>query len=160
HHFTGYGDDGSGYQAVHCDLDGDPKICWHDPPPQGNPSLKEPSISDNLIGSWHVQYTISSIGVVHANWYNGWDATGFTINFQINADGTWFTQGYRAYQMPIPTESGWWRATHDAARDEEIVTFYRQNGRPNATIRIHAARGVLTLYAVDGGAAMQNFLKG
>jgi hypothetical protein len=161
HRFNNYADDGQGwYQAVHCDLDDPTKYCWKDEPPQGNPSLKEPSLKENLVGTWHVQYTISPTGVKHYNDYNGWDATGFTISWWINANGTWATQGYRAYQQPTPTESGWWESVHDASRDEEIVTFRRQNGKPTATIRIHAARGVLTLYAVEGGAAMQSFLKG
>jgi hypothetical protein len=133
--------------------------CWKDEPPQGNPSLSLPSLPDNLTGTWHVQYTISPTGVVHYNDYSGWDATGFTITYWINANGTWTSKGYRAYQVPTPTESGTWTSVHDASRDEEIVTFHR-SGKPSATIRIHAARGVLTLYAVEGGTAMQGFLKG
>lgn len=167
HRFSGYGEDGQWYSALHCDLDEpnkellDPRAyCWKDEPPQGNPSLKESSLKDNLPGTWHVQYTISPAGVVHYNDYNGWDATGFTITFNINADGTWKTQGYRAYQVPTPTESGRWTSIRDTARDEEIVTFIRDNGKPTAVIRVHAARGILTFFAVDGGAAMQGFLKG
>lgn len=161
HRFTGYGDDGtSWYSGIHCDLDDPTRYCWKDEPPQGNTSLKEPSVRDNLVGTWHVQYSLSPTKVMHYNDYNGWDATGFTISFWINADGTWSTQGYRYYQQPTPTESGTWTSVRDAARDEEIVTFHRQGGRPAATIRIHAARGVLTLYAVEGGAAMQSFLRG
>lgn len=162
HQFTGYGDDGNWYSALHCDNDIPGSLrdrCWKDEPPQGNPSLRQPSMPDNLTGVWHVQYSISPTGVVHYNDYSGWDATGFTINFWINADGTWRTQGYRAYQVPTPSESGTWTSVHDAARDEEIVTFNRP-GKPSATIRIHAVRGVLTLYAVEGGASMQNFLRG
>lgn len=160
HRFTGYADDGtSWYSSVHCDMDDPSKYCWKDEPPQGNPSLKQPSLPDNLAGTWHVQYSISPTGVVHYNDYNGWDGTGFTINFYINANGTWQTKGYRAYQVPTPTESGTWTSVHDASRDEEIMTFYRQ-GKPSATIRIHAARGVLTLFAIEGGASMQSFLKG
>ena len=160
HRFTGYGEDGSGYSGLHCDMDEPGRYCWKDEPPQGNPSLREPSLRDNLIGTWHVQYTISPTGIVHYNDYTGYDATGFTITWRINANGTWTTQGYRAYQVPTPTESGRWSSVHDAARDEEVVTFYRENGRPTATIRIHAARGVLTLFAVDGGATMRGFLSG
>ena len=162
HQFSGYGDDGNWYSALHCDMDIPGSLrdrCWKDEPPQGNPSLKLPSLPDNLTGTWHVQYSISPTGVVHYNDYSGWDATGFTITLRLNADGTWKTQGYRAYQVPTPTETGTWTSVHDAARDEEIVTFYRP-GKPTATIRIHAVRGVLTLYAVDGGSAMQGFLKG
>ena len=96
---------------------------------------------------------------MHFNDYNGYDATGFTINFTINLDGTWKTQGYRAYQVPTPTDSGTWTSVHDAERNEEIVTFNRQNG-PVTTIRIHASRGLLTLYAVDGGTANKSFLRG
>jgi uncharacterized protein YkwD len=166
HRFSGYGEDGQWYSALHCDMDEpnkellDPRAyCWKDEPPQGNPSLKEPSLKDNLPGTWHVQYTISPTGVVHYNDYNGWDGTGFTITFVINADGTWKTQGYRAYQVPTPTESGAWSSVRDTARDEEIVTFTRANGKPASVIRVHAARGVLTFYAVDGGASL-GFLKG
>ncbi|MEP7336791.1 MAG: CAP domain-containing protein [Acidobacteriota bacterium] len=164
HHFTGYGDDGvEWYSALHCDQDiaaSDPRNrCWKDEPPQGNPTLLEPSLPQQLTGTWHVQYSISPTGVVHYNDYSGYDATGFTITFWINANGTWQTKGYRAYQVPTPNESGTWTSVHDAARDEEIVTFNRP-GKPTATIRIHAARGVLTLYAVDGGSAMNGFLKG
>ena len=164
HRFSGYADDGSSwYSSLHCDLDiaqGDPRnYCWKDEPPQGNPTLKEPSLPNYLPGTWHVQYSISPTGVVHYNDYSGWDGTGFTITYWINADGTWKSQGYRAYQVPTPTETGTWTSVHDAARDEEIVTFYRP-GKPTATIRIHAVRGVLTLFAVDGGAAMNGFLKG
>lgn len=164
HHFSGYAEDGSSwYSALHCDLDiaqGDPRTyCWKDEPPQGNPSLQEPSVQDYLVGTWHVQFSISPTGVVHYNDYSGWDATGFTITFWINANGTWQTKGYRAYQVPTPNESGTWTSVHDASRNEEIVTFQRP-GKPAATIRIHASRGVLTLFAVDGGASMQSFLKG
>ncbi|MFN0112789.1 MAG: CAP domain-containing protein [Blastocatellia bacterium] len=163
HRFSGYGDDGEWYSGRHCDLDlteGNIRDrCWKDEPPQGNPSLLLPSMPDNLPGTWHVQYSISPTGIVHYNDYSGFDATGFTITYWINANGTWTSKGYRAYQVPTPTESGTWTSVHDAARDEEIVTFYRP-GKPTATIRIHAVRGVLTLYAVEGGAAMQGFLKG
>lgn len=162
HHFSGYGDDGNWYSALHCDMDIPGSLrdrCWKDEPPQGNPSLRQPSLPDNLTGTWHVQYSISPTGVVHYNDYSGWDATGFTITLRLNADGTWKTQGYRAYQVPTPTETGTWTSVHDAARDEEIVTFNRP-GKPTAIIRIHAVRGVLTLYAGDGGASMQGFLKG
>lgn len=161
HRFSGYGDDGfSWYSSLHCDLDDPDRYCWKDEPPQGNPSLNDPSSGANLPGAWHVQYTISPAKIVHYNDYNGWDATGWTINFWINTDGTWRTQGYRFYQVPTPTETGRWSSYHDAARDEEVVTFHRDNGKPSSSIRIHATRSVLTLYAVDGGAALQGFLGG
>lgn len=161
HRFTGYADDGmSQYSGGHCDMDDPDRYCWKDEPPQGNPSLREPSMRDNLVGVWHIQYTISPKGVVHYNDFNGWDSTGFTMTFWINLDGTWATKGYRAYQQPTPNESGRWDSIHDASRGEEIVTFYRQNGSPNATIRIHAAKGILTLFAVDGWAKMKSFLQG
>ena len=96
----------------------------------------------------------------HYNDYNGWDATGFTISWWINANGTWATQGYRFYQQPTPSESGWWTSVHDASRNEEIITFTRQGGRPAAVFRAHAAYGVLTFYAVEGGASMASFLRG
>lgn len=160
HRFNHYGEDNDWYQSVHCDMDDPTHYCWKDEPPQGNPSLNTPSNSSYISGLWHVQYTISPTGIKHYNDYNGWDATGFTISFWINANGTWATQGYRAYQQPTPTESGWWTSVRDAARGEEIITFYRQNGKPASTIRAHAVQGVLTFFAVDGGSAMQGFLKG
>jgi hypothetical protein len=160
HRFTGYGEDGDWYSASHCDRDDPSFYCWKDEPPQGNPYLSQPSLIENFPGLYHVQYTISPTGVVHYNDFNGWDGTGFTISFYINADGTWATQGYRAYQQPTPTESGWWRSVHDAARNEEIVTFYRQDGKPNTTIRVHAIQGRITLFAVEGGSSMLNFIKG
>src|SRR5262249_15278628 len=126
HRFTGYAEDGlEPYSGLHCDPDDPTRYCWKDEPPQGNPSLGLASLRDNLIGVWHVQFTISPKGVVHYNDYNGWDGTGFTISFYINANGTWATQGYRAYQRPTPTESGRWDSIHDASRGEEIVTFHR-----------------------------------
>jgi uncharacterized protein YkwD len=160
HRFTHYGEDGDWYQSAHCDMDDPTHYCWKDEPPQGNPGLRQPSVKDYIPGLWHVQYTISPTGIKHYNDYNGWDATGFTISLWINANGTWATQGYRAYQQPTPTESGWWTAVHDASRNEEILTFYRQNGKPTATFRVHAIQGQLTLFAVEGGSAMQSFLKG
>lgn len=160
HRFTHYGEDNDWYQSAHCDMDDPTHYCWKDEPPQGNPGLTQTSVKDYIPGLWHVQYTISPTGIKHYNDYNGWDATGFTISFWINADGTWATQGYRAYQQPTPTESGWWTAVHDASRNEELLTFYRQNGKPNATFRVHAIQGTLTLFATDGGSSMQGFLKG
>jgi len=179
HRFSGYGDDDSPYDPVHCDLDSAPRICWHDPPPQTNARLDEPSLPENLIGKWEVQYTISSQGVVHAN-LGAWDSAGFSIELQINPGGNWpggnwpggnwpsgnwpggdwTMRGYRAFQTPQPIESGAWQSVHDSSRNEEIVTFTRRNGSPRATIRIHAARDQLTFFAVDGGGMMKNFLRG
>ena len=159
HRFSGYGDDNQPYNPVHCDLDSAPQTCWHDPPPQTNTRLSEESSPDNLIGRWKIQYTISPARVVHGN-LGEWDRTGFTIEFQINVGGTWTMRGYRAFQ-PIPRlESGTWQLTHDVARNEEIVTFVRQNGAPRPTIRIHAAPDQLTFFAIDGGSLMKNFLRG
>lgn len=159
HRFTNYGDDDQPYQPLHCDTA--TKDCWKDPPTfQKNTSLKEASLRDNLIGLWHLQYDISPTGTVHYNDGNGYDLTPFTITLLINADGSWVSQGYRAYQRPTPSEAGTWRSVHDAARDEEIVTFYRETDKPTATIRIHAARGMLTFFAADGGQELQNFLRG
>ncbi|MGE0128173.1 MAG: right-handed parallel beta-helix repeat-containing protein [Blastocatellales bacterium] len=159
HRFSGYGDDDAPYDPVHCDLDSAPQTCWHDPPPQTNTRLDEPSLRENLIGKWKVQYTVSSQGVVHAN-LGEWDRTGFSIEFQINSGGSWTMRGYRAFQTPQPIESGAWKSAHDAARNEEIVTFTRQNGSPRSIIRVHAAQDQLTFFAVDGGGMMKNFLRG
>jgi hypothetical protein len=158
HRFSGYGDDGKAYGPVHCDLDSSPRICWHDPPPQGNLRLDEPSAPENLIGTWKVTFAINALGIVHAN-YDEWDRTGYVMEFQINADGTWTMKGYRAFQSPPALESGTWNLSHDAARNEEIVTFVRQGSLPRSTIRIHAAPGQLTFFATDGGGLMKNFLR-
>lgn len=159
HRFSGYGDDGKVYDPVHCDLDSSPRLCWRDPPPQGNNRLADPSAPENLLGAWKVMYTISPLGVVHAN-YGEWDRTGFITEFQFNADGTWVMRGYRAFQSPTQIESGTWSATHDTARNEEVVTFTRAANLPRATIRVHASPGQLTFFAVDGGGTMKNFLRG
>jgi uncharacterized protein YkwD len=159
HRFSGYGDDDAPYDPVHCDIDSSPQICWRDPPPQTNTRLNESSLQENLLGRWQVQYTISSQGVVHAN-LGKWDRTGFSIEFQIYPGGSWTMRGYRTSQSPQPIENGSWQSSHDSFRNEEIVTFIRQNGAPRATIRVHAAQGQLTFFAVDGGGIMRNFLRG
>ena len=157
--FSGYGDDGRPYAPIHCDLDASPQLCWRDPPPQGNPRLRETSSAANLPGLWVIGATISAMGVVHAN-YEGFDRTGYSLELLLQPGGTWTMRGYRASQTPVPVESGTWQAVRDAARNEEVVTFIRQNGLPRATIRIHAAPGQLTFFAVDGGGAMKNFFRG
>lgn len=159
HRFSGYGDNGRPYDPVHCDLDSNPRLCWHDPAPQGNSRLGEQSAFENLIGTWKIMYTVNALGIVHAN-YDEWDRTGFTMEFQINADGTWTMKGYRAFQTPPALESGTWSVSHDAARNEESVTFIRQGTLPRATIRIHAVSNQLTFFAIDGGGVMKNFLRG
>jgi hypothetical protein len=159
HRFSGYGDDGRPYSPMHCDLDTNPTICWHDPPPQGNPRLSELSAPGKLTGTWKAMYTISQGGLVHAN-YDQWDRTGFAMELQINVNGSWTMRGYRAFQTPPALESGTWTVSHDAARNEEVVTFVRQGTLPRSTIRIHAATGQLTFFAVDGGGLMKNFLRG
>jgi hypothetical protein len=159
HRFSGYGDDGNAYNPAHCDLDSSPQLCWRDPPPQGNPRLDEPSMPDKLAGVWNLTYTIGSTGIVHGN-LDQWDRTGFKLEIQINPGGTWSTKGYRAFQTPIPLESGTWQSVHEASRNEEVVTFIRQNNLPRATIRIHAVTGQLTFFATDGGSSMKNFLRG
>lgn len=147
--FSGYGDDGKPYSPVHCDQE--TKECWRDPAPAGNRNLRENSYPENMIGHWHVEYQISSKGVVHFNSPDKFDMTDFTMSLLINEDGTWVSQGYRTYQDPVPAEAGTWKWLHDAGRGEEIVTFFRDNGKTAATIRVHAAPGALTFYAVDGG---------
>ncbi|MEO6725220.1 MAG: hypothetical protein ABIU20_05865 [Blastocatellia bacterium] len=159
HRFSGYGDDGKLYDPVHCDLSVSPRLCWSDPPPQGNSRLHEPSAMENLIGTWKVMFTINSLGVVHAN-YDEWDRTGYVMEFQITASGTWAMKGYRAFQSPPALESGTWTLSHDPTRNEESVTFIRQGTLPRTTIRIHAASGQLTFFATDGGGIMKNFLRG
>jgi hypothetical protein len=159
HRFSGYGDDKRPYNPTHCDLDSSPQLCWRDPPPQGNLRLDEMSAPGKLVGTWTAMYTINQFGIVHAN-YDPWDRTGFVMEFQINADGTWTMKGYRAFQSPPASESGTWTMVHDAERNEEIITFIRQGTLPRATIRIHAVTGQLTFFALDGGGLMKNFLRG
>lgn len=159
HRFSGYGDDKRPYDPAHCDLDALPRLCWRDPPPQGNSRLNEPSAPESLIGTWKVMYTINALGIVHAN-YDEWDRTGYVMEFQINADGTWTMKGYRAFQSPPALESGTWTSSHDAESNEEVVTFIRQGTLPRSTIRIHAVSGQLTFFATDGGGVMKNFLRG
>jgi uncharacterized protein YkwD len=157
HVFTGYGDDGKPYTTLHCDLE--TKACWKDPAPAGNAGLDDGSDPDELIGTWHLQFEITPSGIVHFNDVNGYDLTEFTMNLQIKKDGTWVSQGYRAYQNPTPVEAGTWKSVHDISHNEEIITFYRDNGKPTATIRAHATKGRLTFFVTDGGAEMQNFFK-
>lgn len=147
--FSGYGDDGKPYSPVHCDLE--TKECWRDPAPAGNRSLRENSLPENMVGHWHVEYQVNSKGVVHFNSPDKFDMTDFTMSLLINEDGTWVSQGYKTYQDPVPAEAGTWKWVHDAGRDEEIITFFRDNGKAAATFRVHAAPGVMTFYVVDGG---------
>lgn len=151
---TGYGDDGNAYSPVHCDTE--TKECWRDPAPAGNRSLRENSLPENMAGRWHVEYQVNSKGVTHFNDPDKYDVTDFTMSLLINEDGTWVSQGYKAFQDPAPVEAGTWKWVHDAAHDEEIVTFYRDNGKATTTFRVHAAPGVMTFYVVDGG----DFFKG
>lgn len=152
--FSGYGDDGKAYSPVHCDLE--TKECWRDPAPAGNRSLRDNSFPENMIGQWHVEYQIDARGVTHFNSPDKFDMADFTMALQINEDGTWVSQGYKTYQDPVPAEAGTWKWVHDAGRNEEIITFFRDNGKVTATIRVHAAPGVMTFYATDGG----DFFKG
>lgn len=158
HRFSGYGDDGSSYNPIHCDEDVYPPVCWHDPPP-GNTRLDEISLSDYFVGLWKAMYSINSIGVTHAN-YDGWDKTGYSMELQINPGGTWIMRGYRSNQVPPSVESGTWNVTHIADRNEEVINFIRAGSLPRATIRAHVTSGQLTLFALDGGGLMKNFLRG
>ncbi|MDQ3011829.1 MAG: CAP domain-containing protein [Acidobacteriota bacterium] len=151
---TGYGDDGKPYSPVHCDLE--TNECWRDPAPGDNRSLREDSLPENMTGMWHVQYQLNSKGVMHFNSPDKYDMTDFTMSLLINENGTWVSQGYKAYQEPPPAEAGTWKWVHDAAHGEEIVTFFRDNGKTAATFRVHASPGVMTFFVVDGG----DFFKG
>ena len=157
HVFTGFGDDGKPYTTLHCDTE--TKACWKDPAPQGNPALDDGSDPDFLVGTWHLEREITQSGIVHFNDINGYDLTEFTVNLQINKDGTWVMQGYRAYQNPTPVEAGTWKAVHDISHNEEIITFYRDNGKPTAAIRAHATKNQLTFFVTDGGAETKDFFK-
>jgi uncharacterized protein YkwD len=156
---TGYGDDGKPYSPIHCD--NETKECWRDPVTDVNRSLRELSYPENLIGEWHVQYQVSSKGVVHFNdLANRFDMTNFTMTLRINEDGTWTSEGYRAFIDGSLVQTGTWKLIHDVGRNEEVVTFFRSNGAPAATIRVHAVPSALTFFAVDGGSEMQGFFKG
>jgi uncharacterized protein YkwD len=163
HTFTGYGDDGKPYNALHCD--NVTKSCWKDPAPPGNPSLDEFSDPDFLDGLWHVQYEITPTGIVHFNDPAGYDLTEFTMTLQFKKEGgkngtnygSWVSQGFRAYQRPTPSEAGTWSSVHDASRNEEIVTFYRDDNKPTVKIRIHATKEALTFFVLDGGDQTKNF---
>lgn len=156
--FTGYGDDGRPYAPVHCDVE--TNECWRDPMLLDNRSLRELSLPENMISTWRTQYQVSARGVVHFNDPDKFDTTQFAMTLVINNDGTWSAYGYRAEQAPPPPETGTWSSVHDAARNEEIVTFTRATGKPAAVIRVHAARGLMRFYAVDGGSEMGGFFKG
>jgi uncharacterized protein YkwD len=157
HIFTGYGDDGKPYSTLHCDTE--TKACWKDPATAGNIAIELGSDPEYLIGTWHTQYQISKTGIKHFNDVNGYDLTEYTVNLQINKDGTWVMQGYRAYQRPTPVEAGTWKSVHDISANEELVTFYRDNGKPSARLRVHAAKDSLTFFVIDGGSEMQDFFK-
>ena len=145
---TGYGDDGKPYSPVHCDTE--TNECWRDPASGVNRSLRENSFPENMVGRWQVEYQINSKGVMHFNDQNKFDTTDFAVAMLINEDGTWVMQGYRAFQDPIPSEAGTWKWVHDAGKDEEIVTFYRDNGKAPVTFRVHAAMGVMTFFVTAG----------
>ncbi len=159
HYITGYGDDDAPYSPMHCDLSIEPQTCWHDPPPQINLRLLEPTALENLFGTWEVFYQIAERGVVHAN-YDDYDRTSIVMELRINENGSWASRGYRAYMTPTPLESGTWQAVLDSARNEILLTLTRANRLPRATIRVHASQDQLTFFAVDGGALMKNFFRG
>jgi hypothetical protein len=156
--FTSYGDDGEPYAPIHCALDTTPDVCWHDPPPQTNDRLSEPVALEALSGVWQVRYQISSEGIVRAN-YDGYDNTAIVMELRLNTNGSWSSRGYRAFTSPIPIETGTWQAVRDSKRNEILLTLVRQNRLPRVTLRAHAVPGQLTLFAVDGGVLMKNFLR-
>lgn len=157
HIISGYGDDGKPYSTLHCDTT--TKACWKDPAVEGNTALDDGSDPDFLIGIWHVEHTLTPSGIKHTNDPNGYDLTEFNMNLQINKDGTWVSQGFRAYQKPVPVEAGTWKSVHDISTNEEIVTFYRDNGLPAARLRVQATKDNLTFFVVDGGAEAGHFFK-
>lgn len=157
HIISGYGDDGKPYSTLHCDTT--TKACWKDPAVEGNLALDDGSDPDYLVGNWHVENTLTPSGIKHSNDANGYDLTEFNMNLQINKDGTWVSQGYRSYQKPVPVEAGTWKSVHDISANEEIVTFYRDNGLPAARLRVQATKDNLTFFVIDGGSEMKNFFK-
>jgi uncharacterized protein YkwD len=159
HRCSGYGDDGQPYAPLHCDLDLAAPMCWLDPPAQANARLHETSAEEYVVGKWCVALQRDETGIVHGN-HAPWDRTRLSFDLAINANGTWTMRGYRALQLPVPVETGTWQIVHDAARNEELITFNRPNNLPKAVLRVHAVSGQLTLFAVDGGTLMKNFLRG
>lgn len=159
HRFTGYGDDGSTYDPVHCDIDTLPQLCWHDPPAQHNLRLGELTGLEFLSGNWIVLRQSSAQGVMHAN-YIGYDRTNIVMELRLNTNGTWSSRGFRAFTTPVPLENGTWEAVLDSTRNEILLTFERQNRLPRASVRAHVVPGQLTLFAVDGGSLMRNFFRG
>ncbi len=159
HRFTGYGDDGSPYAPIHCDADAGGAVCWRDPPLQENPRLNEPSAASNLVGLWRVAWQRMEDGLIRAN-DPPWDRSPLVMELEIRANGTWYSRGYRALQIPTPSETGTWQVEHDAEKNEEVVTFNRQGSLPKAIIRVHATPDQLTFFAVDGGTRMKNFVRG
>lgn len=157
HVISGYGDDGKPYSQLHCDTT--TKACWKDPAVEGNLALDDGSDPDFLIGTWHVENTLTPTGIKHSNDANGYDLTEFNMNLQINKDGSWVSQGYKSYQKPVPVEAGTWKSVHDISANEEIVTFYRDNGLPAARLRVQATKDTLTFFVVDGGTEAGNFFK-
>lgn len=157
--YSGYGDDGTPYEPIHCVLDVAPDICWRDPPPQTNARLSEPVALEALFGVWRVLYQISSEGIVRAN-YEGFDQTGIDMELRLNQNGSWSSRGYRAFTVPVPLETGTWQAVLNSTRNEILLTLVRQNKLPPVTLRVHAAPGQLTFFAVDGGTLMKNFFRG
>ncbi|MDX2030667.1 MAG: hypothetical protein SF339_08355 [Blastocatellia bacterium] len=155
--FTGYGDDGKPYSPIHCN----PRTgeCWKDPVMNLGRSLREISLPEHMIGEWHVGYQFTEKGAWHFNDAGRYDMTEFQMSLKLNQDGTWVSQGYRAFRLPPPAQAGTWTWVHDAGRNEEVVTFHR-DGRPTAVIRVHAAHGEMTFFAVEGGAEMRNFFRG
>ncbi len=156
--FTGYGDDGRPYSTIHCIVGANE--CWKDPAMNLGRSLRELSLPENMIGDWHVQYQFTESGAWHFNDAGRFDMTQFQMSLRINRDGTWISQGYRAFHLTPPAQAGTWTWVHDAGRNEEVVTFFRDNGRPAAMLRVHAAPGEMTFFAVDGGAQMRSFFRG
>ncbi len=157
HLISGYGDDGKPYSQLHCDTT--TKACWKDPAVAGNPALDDGSDADFLIGTWHVEHTLTPTGIKHSNDANGYDLTEFNMNLQLNKDGTWVSQGFKSYQKPVSVEAGTWKSVHDISANEEVVTFNRDNGLPAARLRVQATKDTLTFFVVDGGAEARNFFK-
>lgn len=126
-----------------------------------NPDLLKESRSSYLQGIWHVSSLITPANELLINSYHGGSGTGLTINLTINNNGTWSSQGYRAYQRPTPKDGGTWTSKFIPGENYEIVTFKHSNRSPDTVIKIHAIQGKLTFFAgLNPKPGVQTFIEG
>jgi uncharacterized protein YkwD len=157
HRFSGYGDDGQPYNPVHCDLDAPAQPCWRDPLPQRDARLYETSTVEAIAGQWRFINTLDSSGVFPAE-SKPPALNASPLEFEINPGGGWTLREHDSSGSAVAIESGAWTVTHDAERNEEVITFHRASGQPPAVIRAHAVPGRLTFLAGDAVAIFATLL--